>query len=516
MRARMPEAIPAPGGVSLTPTSRADKIPGRADDETPMSESSPAAAVRGATRSVASFDPWILGILVAGLLIRLPFLPHIYYEPDISYWKSWLAYSTANGIHQVYALELPGQTYPPLLLYVLWLLGSLYLRLWRPEDSPLLTAIVKIPAVVGDLVVALLLCVFARHLWAHLSPARPLAAGGRFSPRVAAAILAFHPTLIWNSSLWGQFDVVIGGIACVAWFLLLSGSTWRAGALLAAGVLTKPQGLIILPAAAALLAARSGAMGIVKAILAGASVCAIVTLPFVVSGHAGKLAGIYAGAGGVYPYLSVNAYNPWWIYIAAFGGGRSCLEFRDDAPIAGFVGAHHVGLVLFMAATAWIVWRSWLLGRGDATGFSSRAWRLLTLQWLAFFLLPTQIHERYLFPALISMAPVVLLERRWRWVYGLLSLGVLLNLMLIAPATRTIFAISQTLSGRGILAALAFTAIAAALALAEIRDGRSAAGSARIRPRPSSDGPRGSTARSEPSTAPARGSAGDPPVEGER
>jgi Gpi18-like mannosyltransferase len=407
-------------------------------------------------------DPWTIVIVVAGLLVRLPALAHIYYPPDIAYWKSWLTYSTAFGLQNVYGLQVPGQTYPPVVLYLLWGLGSIYRGVWpRAEDTPILTAFVKIPAVAGDLAAAMLLAIYASRR----------ARNGAPGWRAAAAIFAFHPALIWLSSLWGQVDILHGGLAAAAWVAALAGSAGWTGALVALGILTKPQGLIIAPAAVVLLAARTGRRGLLRALLFGAAATVVVTLPFVLAGFASAIVKIYAGAGGVYPYLTLNAFNLWWCVLAIGGGTSRPLAFRDDIHLLGPVTPRLIGLALFLCATVWILRKCWLLARTDGPSDHSRAWRLLTLQWLSFFLLPTQIHERYLVPALVSMAPAAVLEKRWRWIYAVLSLGILLNLMFVVPGIEILAPIVRTVSGQGVLVAIAFAAIAVILVRAEIREG---------------------------------------------
>ncbi len=429
-----------------------------------MKGSTPRGSTEGTARTAwVVHDPWIILIALAGLLIRLPALAHVYYPHDIAFWKSWLTYSTSFGIQNVYGLQMPGQTYPPILLYLLWGLGSIYRGIWPlAEDTPLLTAFVKIPAVAGDIVAAVLLAAYVAR--------RPgIGATGR---RAAAGILAFHPALIWLSSLWGQVDVLHGGLAAGACAAALGGSAGWTGALVALGILTKPQGLIVAPAIVVLLAARMGKRGLLRALIFGAAVSIVVTLPFLLAGFASSIVNVYRGAGSVYPYLSLNAFNVWWCVLAAGGGTSRILEFRDDVQLLGPITPRAIGLFLFLIATAWIIRRCWLVARSGGPIDHSRAWRLLTLQWLAFFLLPTQIHERYLVPAVISLAPAAILEKMWRWVYAALSLGVLLNLMFVVPGSESVAPIVRAISGNGVFIALVFAGIAVLLAMAEIREGK--------------------------------------------
>lgn len=391
-------------------------------------------------------DPWLVAILMLGLAIRLPALPVVGYAPDIAFWKSWLSFATVNGIGNVYALQVPGQTYPPVFLYILWGLGNLYRLLWPDTgDSAWLTAFVKLPAVAADIVAAGLIAGYARRRGA--------------SARAAATMLALNPVLIWLSSYWGQVDILHGGLAAAAWGTALAGNPILSGSLLAIGVLVKPQGILVLPAGAALLARRTGGRGLGRAALSGGVLAAFVLAPFVANGYGRRLFDIYAGAGNVYPYVSVNAFNPWWcVSILRPGGSTRALMSDVGWP-------HAIGLILFAIATAWIVWRTI---RCPVT--PPRVWRLLTLQWLAFFLLPTQVHERYLVPAILSFAPAVIIEPRLLWIWLALTGGILLNVLYLVPGPAVVATLVRVVSMNGILVAALLTLIAALLVRAEIRE----------------------------------------------
>jgi Gpi18-like mannosyltransferase len=400
-------------------------------------------------------------VLLLGLVIRALFLTHPGYQPDVQFYKSYLTFSTTFGLEHTYALETELQPPSPVFVYIFWGLGKIYTGLWpEARDTPLLTAFVKIPAVLGDLLVALLLAVYARRQQGS----------GVLSPTVAAALLALHPALIWTSAFWGQVDILHSGITAGAWGAAIAGSTGTAGCLLALGACTKPQGMIVLPLALALILGRSGWKGIVRAAGFGIALAALIILPFLLAGYAKQLLGVYVGASAKYPFLSINAFNPWWIVSSLAGGGWRAELVPDDGRL-GPVTPHAIGWFLFALATIWILWRGYRLGK--TTPFpQSRAWRLLSLQWLGFFLIPTQIHERYLLPALVSLAVVLVLERRLWWLYGLLSLGVLLNIVSVFPGHQSLLGVVRVLSGDGVAVAIALCLVALVLVVAEVREGR--------------------------------------------
>lgn len=405
---------------------------------------------------------WLAVILACGVLVRLPLLPLSGYPPDLAYWKSWATYSTAFGIQHVYALDVPGQAYPPVLLYLLWGLGRLYHFVWpAADDSAILTAFVKVPALVGDI-----LCVL---FVARLASRRSSTFLG---PVAAASLLAFHPAMIWLSSYWGQVDVLLGVLVAAAWVAAWRGAALIAGALAALAVLTKPQALIAVPILTTVLYARRRSGGVALAGGAAWIVAVALTLPFLAAGYRTALTHVYTGAGNIYPYWSVNGFNPWWAVVVATGGADAPLTYLDDRGFLGPITPRRLGIALLLAATAWIVVRAFRVASRPEMGPRSRGWRLLTLQWLAFFLFTTQMHERYLVPALVSFAPAAVMERRWFWIYVAMSVAVLLNLLYMVPGLDVIGRAVRTFTGRGLVVAGGLTIIAGLLVAAEIREGK--------------------------------------------
>src|SRR6185437_5275081 len=79
------------------------------------------------------------------------------------------------------------------------------------------------------------------------------------------------------------------------------------------------------------------------------------------------------------------------------------------------------GTLLFVAVALFAVWV--LIRRDDAVGLLVAS----LVVAVAFFVLPTRVHERYLFPALAIGALLVLRERRWAILYAVLSVSFFAN-----------------------------------------------------------------------------------------
>ena len=341
--------------------------------------------------------------------------------------------------------------YTPGYLYVLWLVGlagDVFTRAgvesipafggsWTGVD------LLKLPPILADLAVAWLIWRMALDLGVRRKVAL-----------AAAAIFLFNPVTWFDSVVWGQVDSF--GVI----FLLLGvRELWRdrpervaVFATLAAVV--KPQlGILIpiviavvirryvidppagqrfrLPASARdLFTARSafrvlttGGVAVLTATLAAA--------PFGLSIF-GLLQQVGSAAAG-YPYVSVNAYNPWALlemngsgvaadtrWIRDVNGGPGELGFMFGPVPAVVVGT--TLLLLVIAAVAVAVAR-----RPDRLTILVG----VTVLAVAFFVVPTRVHERYLYPFFGLAAILAAVSARWLLVYAALAVASFLNLYVV-------------------------------------------------------------------------------------
>ena len=191
--------------------------------------------------------------------------------------------------------------------------------------------------------------------------------------------------------------------------------------------------------------------------MAGLVTAILVSLPFGLS-LPGLIAQVFKTAGG-YPYLSVNAYNPWalvsqtrpdggldgiavnrqWVcnstivptgpsefrigpfVIPELSSPGSTLSCPDGLYI-GAVPAVLVGALAFLIVAALVLWL--VARRPDRLTILGA----LAVLALAFFVLPTRVHERYLFPFAAIAAILAAVSLRWRIAYVLSSLATLANM----------------------------------------------------------------------------------------
>ena len=453
----------------------------------------------------------ILVVLALGLAFRL-IIAHVNpgsgFKVDLDSFHAWAASLAKDGLGGFYQRPF-FHDYTPGYLYVLYAVGLVGKAAGDIGD------LIKIPPILADLALG----------WLVWSMAREIGAGRR-AALIGAALVVFNPVSWFDSVVWGQVDSF--GVV----FLLLGlRAVWhdqpeRAAIFTVIGALTKPQLAILAPIVAVVtirralwpvridgdddgegdapasgtargaLRTRLGAwerrtdspIRILTTGLAGFLTAAVLCFPFGLSvielGRSGSLftsgllEQVFKTAGG-YPYASVNAYNPWalaevdgtgvaansgWacdtIIRTAAAGNPLCPEAVMFGPLpAVAVGA--ILLVIAFVAVCIVVAR-----RPDRLTVLTG----LAILSIAFFVLPTRVHERYLFPFFAVGAILAAVSWRWLLAYLVLSLTTFLNMYVVLttlyvnnPGIEDWLGIGSTIRGQTAITIIALTTLAAAL-----------------------------------------------------
>jgi Dolichyl-phosphate-mannose-protein mannosyltransferase/C-terminal four TMM region of protein-O-mannosyltransferase len=431
---------------------------------------------RGTTAPTRSFEAalTLVAILVLGLALRLiiayVLLPGSGFGADRDSFQAWAGELAANGPYGFYDRGF-FIDYTPGYLYVLWLVGVVGNAIGGIGD------LIKLPPILADVALAWLVHSLVREL-----------GGSRRAATIGAVLVIVNPVAWFDSAIWGQVDSF--GVI----FLLLGlrelwrGRPERASFFAVIGAVIKPQLGILIPILAVVLLRRhlwDRLRGARAAPAAGADLLAgphggpwparlgegpirLVTSAAVAFGTAiglcvpfgmslvGLLEQVAKAAGG-YPYVTVNAYNPWALLTQGGNGlAANGLWLRDvagDKPdqvatLVGGVPAVYVGTVVLVAI---IVLVCALVARGGrpsaqviegeegppgppgARALDDRRLLLvaLTVMGIAFFVAPTRVHERYLFPFVALGAILAATSSRWRVAYVVLSLASFANLYAI-------------------------------------------------------------------------------------
>jgi hypothetical protein len=153
--------------------------------------------------------------------------------------------------------------------------------------------------------------------------------------------------------------------------------------------------------------------------------------------------------------LVANAFTPWAL-VGPNPLPRSGISHwtGDGLLLWDGVTAFTVGLSL--AAVGFLVGGALLLLRPDRPGTHLA---IVVFLIVALFLLPTRIHERYVYPALVIAAPLAAVSWRWRGWYALIGLATAVNLHAVLTYGGTLGITSMPL-GHDVQTPTVITAVA--------------------------------------------------------
>jgi len=349
------------------------------------------------------------GILLRVIIAYVALPPDAGFAADLNSFRGWASELGTRGPWGFYTRGM-FVDYLPGYMWVLWALGALGSLITGSADPG---ALVKLPAILAD---GLLVLATAR-LAADLGASR--------RAQLAAAVAIAVGPMVWvDSAVWGQVDSV--GTAALLYSLsaLIGGRTVRGAIFAALAAVLKPQFGILIPIVGVLAFVRARSArdpwAFVVAGLAGAATIALAALPFGLT-LPDVVAKIAEAAGG-YPYLSVNAWNPWALIAVAGKSVADSSGWASDITPLSLIGIP--GVAVGSAAIAAAVLLAMRYVRHDSR---VRTVTAITLLAIAFFVVPTRVHERYLFPAIPLTIALAAARPAWRWIAVTVSAAFLAN-----------------------------------------------------------------------------------------
>ena len=288
--------------------------------------------------------------------------------------------------------------YPPVIPYWLTAVAAVVRAAHAPPLGRLAVELVKLPNVLA---------------WAAGAVACDRGLRSAFGPRAArAAAVAYAACLpvAFNAAVWGQWEAVVSLAMVGAVVALLDGRPLTSAVALGLGLATKAQAVVVAPALAVYAYRRFGPAAVARAATVTLAVVLAAAAPDVAGGAGRAVRRSYTGAAGFFPLLSLDAYNGWELlyeYRVHVRGQPAHAAAIDSRPWVGPVTPKRVGLTALAGYTAWLMLG--LYRRPTPDTFVAAA----ALTALAFYALPTEVHERYGVPAAALLA--VLAGRAFGW-----------------------------------------------------------------------------------------------------
>lgn len=335
----------------------------------------------------------LISVIVIFVKLLFSFLPS--FAIDMSTWLAWGYRLAELGPAHFYSTDI-WTHYTPGFLYWLFLGGKVGL---------LNEFFIKASSIVADVFLGLIIYSLVKKAWSEKAAL------------VSFLFYTLNPGIIFNSSVWGQIDGVFTLFLFLAiYFLLEKPKLFISAFFWSVAFLIKPQALALLPAIAWVIFDKFRFRGTIKYFVVSAILLVIGSLPFYPNDILG-LPKLIITMANDYPYTSLFAYNFW---------GIVGIWQNDSQEIAGLT-FWAWGTVFYILA---------LVGCFVSALKTNNKWRIYlfcALTLFAFFLFPTRVHERYLFPVFTFLLTAGFLSKNKNLIFFYIVLSILHFLNIFYP-----------------------------------------------------------------------------------
>lgn len=361
--------------------------------------------------TTANVTKKLIWLLLAALLLRLFLIRFPYmFTLDVNTFRSWTDTIIKVGPTNFYTST--WSDYPPLFMYFLWIWGLIQMPF--THSSLMSVEWAKLPACIADVINGFLIFQILK---------------GRVAIRSAfrtAVFYVFNPVVIFVSAVWGQVDAIITMMMLLISLTVLLNWLIPAATLTAAAMLVKPQGLFMIPLVFFSMWFKTPIKQWPLAIMAGVATVWLGVLPATwtkLSGFANIGMNLYVPAflvqpffwlqtqmkstGDNYPYSTVNAFNIWML-------PPPNETWKADNRILFFLPHHTWGIILLLIAFGLV---AWYLYKNRHTVSAFPYFLAGSVMLTSYYMLPTRMHERYIFPAIAFLALAAAFNRRMTWLY---------------------------------------------------------------------------------------------------
>lgn len=312
----------------------------------------------------------LIVILALGLFIRIIFIQIPGFGYDVGSWFAWSIRLDQVNLSNFYSDRI-FTDYLPGYLYILKALGFLKSS-FHIQDN-LFYEILKLPSIISELITGALIYLILKQ-----TKSIKIAFWG-------SIFFLLDPPIIFNGAIWGQIDGVLTLFLLGSVYFLKKRALIISSIIFSIAFLIKPQAIAIAPVFFLYLIRKFSLVNLIKITLPGIIVLILLTIPFFPTNPIGNLLQKLTQTSNEYPYTSLNAYNFWG--LIGF--------WKPDSIVWNSLSYQIWSYILFLGY--WLIVAYLYLKRNISI------YSLATLATLAFFFLPTRVHERYLYPALVFL-----------------------------------------------------------------------------------------------------------------
>jgi predicted membrane-bound dolichyl-phosphate-mannose-protein mannosyltransferase len=341
-------------------------------------------------KEIGFIVPSILIVFIIRFLIS--FLPSFGF--DMGSWLGWASRLSSLGFAKFYS-DASWTQYTPGFMYYLWLIGKLGLT----SDLA-----IKIPVLLTDLATGFMIWTLVRKVSPKLA-------------NISFFLYTLNPVVVFDGSVWGQIDGLLTLFLFIAAYFLIEKKSLPLSVLFfSLAFLIKPQSIAVAPVyLLVILLKKFKFIEIMESIGTGIATIFLLSWPFFVKNPIMGLPGQIIKMGNYYSYTSVFAYNIWsWVGF-----------WKSDATKFLNISLSNWGVILLAAS---ILYALFVFRKKINT--KANYYLLFGILSLCFFVFPTKVHERYLFPffAFVLTSAGLSKSANLFYIYGITSLASFLNL----------------------------------------------------------------------------------------
>jgi Gpi18-like mannosyltransferase len=242
-----------------------------------------------------------------------------------------------------------------------------------------------------------------------------------------------NPAFFYDSWIWGQIESIYFFFTFAAILAAVYKHSNLSLILYTLAFYSKLQAVIFLPGLILLLLPQltKNHKLILSGILSVLATHLLMFFPFILVGQIGAMYKNVMASVDYMPFVTANAYNFW---VLVFGGE---INFTSDKNMLFFLTYKTWGLLLFCSASALVLWKSfWSWVKKPRTipevnlEYVYKVLLVTGLIAIVFYYFPTQMHERYLQPAIFLFGTIFLLKpgKITGLMYLLISIAYFFNL----------------------------------------------------------------------------------------
>ncbi len=347
-------------------------------------------------------------------LIYVIFLPTTGFELDMHCWKEWTKFIFNNGLANAYK---SGTDYMPIMQYFMFAFGEIQGSIQNIEKN---INYIKTIALTFDFIGGIFLLKIINEK--IISSRRQF----YFSLFYFLNIAVFYNTLFW-----GQVDGILSTLVFISVFFAYKKKELLSIAFFILAINFKLQAIVFLPLIGLLILPEIVKNFNFRNFLIGTltitSLQFLILSPFILSGDAKILLHVTEESFKKYPVVSMNSAGIWNWFV------KGDLSHTPDSQLFLGISLKVWGLIMFFSISFFALLP---LLRNTIYKLVAKSFNEFTLEKILiigalipmlFCFLNTEMHERYLHPALIFALTFSIITKNF-WASGLICLAYLLNL----------------------------------------------------------------------------------------